>query len=1089
MKQKLHIVHNLNKILLKLHNFSLSVYTIKKNMSKSAICKENENRYMVTNSECYMTLDKFPTQKVPVLSQGPLFPRDAHEKTAFLPNEKDTPFVKINRENGIVLPMEKHTKKITPLKWEFDSSESGLTDEETKDMNLLLQKIFDFGYHSVKDDKIYTLIPYIAQNAHLDLQEIIKIEQKFCEEFSLENYIRSESDMVKWILKSISELHPYVIHGLIKPFYQEACFKKSSKNKPESMLTAGKNILTQAIKTEIEFYSYKMQAYGFRIFCYILMFGNLKEVIVKALFSLEKDIIFLEWVGSWTSALYFFLNRRGPFYNFVNENDQDEIIQYTSSQDGTEIQCTKSISSLLKFDLNDYYKLIQMSWEIDVEVNGTWSKTKITLERKLDLKKFRDCVKKYFILLEEQFWFYNMKYLRSNETVKMFSDPAFEDLTKSAETIAGEHWTQLKQTVPEHFFYGEAFLKKIISSYRSKTRNNGRDLLNKQLFKMRTKCLNNPYFVNISTNIIEQVDDFENEEEYLKAIQEKIEKITHDIQENEKKIEEGQYSLKVYETDLSASEKTVEKLDYTKTKNEIERLEFSKSNLKNNEMKKAIKEKIKANNIKIRKYEHSIKETSQKDEIEKYKKKIIKIKKDINDQNDTLSKLEEIMSKIEEYKFVLDKHKSIQKDIDTKHSSMEKYISEQKEILIRKKELLKEYMVERKRIQEEHEKLVEEMLKAEKENAEKELVEKESLQKGEDEKDEEDEQDEAVSETDINQQSYKVKVEEENIFDLFKAACNQNTQHDNELEAARKQKELDKKKKEEEQRQRYENFIQDNQVKLVQNRRKSKKNVNPIIGNHIQLLDFITDKGNSKADMPNKSRDRPGQSAQELANWRLKQQETTFSGSKKSTSKTSNSNLPSTHTLQENSNTKQNVAHNQNSTPNSQIKVQTVDASKSFSHIAKQNIVKKTKVEPLKVVKSYNFKCTQCKYQCVEWDEMVSHIFNTEDHKALKERLEEIKDHDELQASTRDNFQSQEEIFKKAFTKYHIAAASSSYSVSNDYDRSDKNYYPANTKKSNNRRKIEGENGYDRAFRRQQNREGNGGNDHKKSNLGHENVF
>ena len=1031
-------------------------------MSSSVLCKDEKNPYFIHNAT-----------------------------SSIIPNNFQTGVF----ENGVV--EKNHTpprlyRKITPLEWEFDSSESGLTEEETKDMNLLLQKIFDFGYHSVKDDKIYTLIPYIAENAHLDLQKIIKIEQKFCEEFSLENYIRSKSDMVKWILKSISELHPYVIHGLIKHFYQEACFKKSSKDKPPSILTAGKNILTQSIKTEIELYSFKMQAYGFRIFCYILRFENLKEVIVQALFSLEKDIIFLEWVGSWTSALYFFLNIRGPFYNFVNENDQDEIIQYTSSQYGTEIQCTKSISSLLKFDLNDYYKLIQMSWGIDVEVKGTWSKTKITLERKLDLKKFRDCVKKYFVLLEKQFWFYNMQYLRSNETVKMFSDPAFEDLTKSAETIAAEHWTQLKQTVPKHGFWDEAFLEKNISIYQSKTRNNRRDLLKTQLLPARTKCLNNPYFVNISTNIIEELKDFENEEEYLKDIQEKIEKITHDIQENEKKIQEGQNSLKVYEQDLSVSEQTVENLNYKKTKEEIDNLKFSKKNSANREIKKKILEKIKDNNLKIREYQSSSKQTSEKEEIEKYKKKIMKIEKDINYQKDTLSKLEDIMSKIEEYKSFLDKHKSMKTDIDSKYSSTERYISEQKEILIRKKELLKDYTVERKRIEEEHEKRVEEKLKAEKENAEKELVEKESSQKGEDEKDEEDEQDEAVSETDINQQSYKEKEEEEeeeDFFDLLKAACNQNTQHDNELEAARKQKELDKKRREEEERQRYENFIQDNQVQLVKNRRKSQKNVDPIIGNHFLLLDFIKDKGNSKADMPNKSGDRPGQSAQELANWRLKQQETTFSGSKKSTSKTSNSNLPSTHTVQENSNTKQNVAHNQNSTPNSQIKVQTVDASKSFSHIARQNTVKKTKVEPLKVVKSYNFKCTQCKYQCVEWDEMVSHIFNTENHKALKERLEQIKDDDELQASTRDNFQSQEEIFKKAFTKYHISAASSSYSVSNDYDRSDKNYYPTNTKNSNNRRKIDGENGFDKAFRKQQNREGNVGNDHKKSNFGHENVF
>ena len=98
--------------------------------------------------------------------------------------------------------------------------------------------------------------------------------------------------------------------------------------------------------------------------------------------------------------------------------------------------------------------------------------------------------------------------------------------------------------------------------------------------------------------------------------------------------------------------------------------------------------------------------------------------------------------------------------------------------------------------------------------------------------------------------------------------------------------------------------------------------------------------------------------------------------------------------------------------------------------------------------------------------------------------MEEIKDHDELQASTRDNFQSQEEIFKKAFTKYHISAASSSYSVSNDYDRSDQNYYAANKSGSNNRKKIAGENAFDKAYRKLESKQGR-----KRSNFGHKNVF
>ena len=75
--------------------------------------------------------------------------------------------------------------------------------------------------------------------------------------------------------------------------------------------------------------------------------------------------------------------------------------------------------------------------------------------------------------------------------------------------------------------------------------------------------------------------------------------------------------------------------------------------------------------------------------------------------------------------------------------------------------------------------------------------------------------------------------------------------------------------------------------------------------------------------------------------------------------------------------------------------------------------------------------------------DMVQHIFKKENHEGLKERLEVIKYNDELRSMDGDDSQRDEEIFKKSFSNFHISGVSSSYSISNDYDRSD-NYYPKN---------------------------------------------
>jgi hypothetical protein len=108
---------------------------------------------------------------------------------------------------------------------------------------------------------------------------------------------------------------------------------------------------------------------------------------------------------------------------------------------------------------------------------------------------------------------------------------------------------------------------------------------------------------------------------------------------------------------------------------------------------------------------------------------------------------------------------------------------------------------------------------------------------------------------------------------------------------------------------------------------------------------------------------------------------------------------------------------------------------------------------------------------------MVQHIFKKENHEGLKERLEVIKYNDELRSMDGDDSQRDEEIFKKSFSNLHISGVSSSYSISNDYDRSDN--YPKN-QNVDHRRNIQGEDGGDRAFRRENKRQGRKG-----SNFGH----
>jgi len=942
--------------------------------------------------------------------------------------------------------LQSHHKNATPLKWEFPCNESGLTCEETDDMNLLLKKIFDFGFHSVKDDKIYTLIPYITKNADSDLQQIISIEKEFCDEFDLKNYTMTGSDMTKWILKSISELHPYVIRGLIVYFYQEACLEKnSSENIPPAILTGGKNILTEAILEEIEIYRYKMQTYGFRMLSYILMFENLKEVVVKALFSLRKDIIFLEWVGSWTSALYFFLYRRGPFYGFVNENEQDEIIQYTSLLHGTKIQCTESISSLLKFNLDDYYKLIQQSWDMPIDMNGTWSKTKITHKRKSDLKKFRDCVKKYFELLEKQFWFYNIEDLLPNETVKMFSDPLFEDITQNAEIIAGEHWTRLKNTVHEHSFFGNAFLKSKIFEYEMQKRNHEVSMSRNQTLKIGTESVNNAYIVNISTNNVEEMDDLHVIEESLSEIEKKIMENKADIESIEQKIQEKNHLIISAEENLLQHAPTEAK-EKLKILRETDKKLFSKTLQTNIENQETLTNKIKKIKLEIQKLTIEHEKSKDDNEREKYSSEAKKLEDKLKKENERLGKLKLFIKDQQHLKHSSKIYEKMEIEMNKKIGEMKKFVSQQKEMLLKKKEILKENMEAVRELQNKQKRIEEENEK--------------NAQQTEDEESEDEEI--GLPIVDMNnrfsalenhqnrekQQLHSVKKDEVDDFSLYNLfVTEQDRARKKEQNLANQQKKLDAGKK---------------------------KGIN--------ILNFVTGDTTSKKKMNPTSGSNKQQSAEELAAWRLEHQKTANNRPNQSTSKKISSNSQSTHTVQQNTEIHPNVSNNKNIEEKPQIKGQKVDPKNSFLKIAQKNTEKKAKIESSKVTKKFNFKCTQCKtYQCDEWNDMVSHIFSEKNHQDLQERYRKCKEDDELLTLDEKN-PIHEEIFQKAFSTRHISSGYG-YSGNNDYDRS-KDYYAPNAK-LNHKKNINGMDGFDRAARKENKRQGKS----NRSNCGHNNHY
>ena len=82
-------------------------------------------------------------------------------------------------------------------------------------------------------------------------------------------------------------------------------------------------------------------------------------------------------------------------------------------------------------------------------------------------------------------------------------------------------------------------------------------------------CTWDPYFVNISTNIIENIEDFDSEEHYFRFIQARIQRTTREIEEIEKKIKGKTDLMEVDEKALSTSEPTSQKSELEKMKKKL----------------------------------------------------------------------------------------------------------------------------------------------------------------------------------------------------------------------------------------------------------------------------------------------------------------------------------------------------------------------------------------------------------------------------------------------------------------------------------------------------------------------------------------
>lgn len=470
-------------------------------MTSRVLCKDEKNPYMVTNLECYMTLDKLPTQKVTVLSQEPLFQQHSRSQRG----NKDIYFENIDPKNVIVLPMEKHQLTVhkhdvesstdashipTPLDdkqinehevvlensannipkynsvhdtlvcplWNISIAESGLTENEKNVMYEVSKNVKDFCNHFVKK-LIYECAfedGSFVKNATHELTSILDQERTWCRVINVTGnqnmYCRWKNlrDTAHALLRSVTHMHPVVIRCLFREFP----FKKTLSEKQE--------LLRMCLMAEIYFYRDKMNNWDHRFYKYILDCDRVCTQIVYTLERLGQNIVLLEWTSDWTGLFYFCQYEHGPFYHLLHPVSKEKgmsLCTYTNIQK-EQVSCRDSILALKTLTHEDYVTIIKNSW---YGSHNNFTYVDVSDKQVAKLKKVRLSFEK-FLLMTQQAFFKFQGEMRKNYSVKMFDDPHFPILTRACEIISGCYWKNLMNTVPIYGYFGEIFVNIIPSA-------------------------------------------------------------------------------------------------------------------------------------------------------------------------------------------------------------------------------------------------------------------------------------------------------------------------------------------------------------------------------------------------------------------------------------------------------------------------------------------------------------------------------------------------------------------------------------------------------------------------------------------------
>lgn len=441
-------------------------------MSSRVLHKKDKNPYMVTNSECYMTLDKLPTQFAPVLSPKPLFQHqltvhkhDVESSTdaSHLPTPLDNK--QINKHEVVLDNSAKnipkynsvHDTSICPL-WNISIAESGLTENEKNVMYEVSKNVKNFCNHFVKK-LIYECAfkdGSFVKHTTSELTSILDQERTWCHVI---NVTGTQNMYCEWknlrdtahaLLRSVTHMHPVIIRCLFREFP----FKKTLSEKQE--------LLRTCLMAEIYFYRDKMNNWDHRFYKYILDYNGVCTQIVYTLDRLGQNIVLMEWTSDWTGLFYFCQYEHGPFYHLLHPVRKEKgmsLCTYTNIHK-QQVSCRDSILALETLTHEDYLTIIKNSW-YGSQDNFTY--VDVSDKQVAKLKKVRLSFEKHLLMTQQAFFKFEGE-MRKNSSVKMFDDPHFPILTRACEIISGSYWKNLMNTVPIYGYFGETFVNIIPSA-------------------------------------------------------------------------------------------------------------------------------------------------------------------------------------------------------------------------------------------------------------------------------------------------------------------------------------------------------------------------------------------------------------------------------------------------------------------------------------------------------------------------------------------------------------------------------------------------------------------------------------------------